>query len=100
MITVLGWELKYSRQFDFKLQRIQSFIYSSDYNVVTSKSNRITWMRSVSLSRSSSVVAEAASILSGCSSAKLPSLFSPLLFSSSLTAAVTAVMAVAWNVQV
>ena len=57
-------------------------------------------MRSVSLSRSSSVVAEAASILSGCSSAKLPSLFSPLLFSSSLTAAVTAVMAVAWNVQV
>ena len=45
------------------------------------------------------MVAEAASILSGCSSAKLPSLFSPLLVSSSLTAAVMAV-AVAWNVQV
>ena len=59
-------------------------------------------MRSVSLSRSSSVVAEAASILSGCSSAKLPSLFAAVrLFSSSLAvvAAGTAV-AVAWNVQV
>ena len=55
-------------------------------------------MRSVSLSRSSRVVAEAASILSGCSSAKLPSLFD-LRFSSSLTIAGTAV-AVAWNVQV
>ena len=53
-------------------------------------------MRSVSWSRSSSVVAEAASILSGCSSAKLPSLFEPATFSSSLTATV----AVAWNVQV
>ena len=57
-------------------------------------------MRSVSLSRSSRVVAEAASILSGCSSAKLPSLFAAVrLFSSSLAAAGTAV-AVAWKVQV
>ena len=60
-------------------------------------------MRSVSLSRSSRVVAEAASILSGCSSAKLPSLFAAVrLFSSSLAAAATAgtAVAVAWNVHV
>ena len=59
----------------------------------------LTWMRSVSLSRSSRVVAEAASILSGCSSAKLPSLFAAVRLFSSLAAAGTAV-AVAWNVQV
>ena len=59
-------------------------------------------MRSVSLSRSSRVVAEAASILSGCSSAKLPSLFAAVwLFSSSLAVAEAGTaVAVAWNVHV
>ena len=58
-------------------------------------------MRSVSLSRSSRVVAEAASILSGCSSAKLPSLFAAVrLFSSLAVVAAGTAVAVAWNVHV
>ena len=58
-------------------------------------------MRSVSLSRSSSVVAEAApSILSGCSSAKLPSLLAAAAVSPLLCCSVAAAAVATWNVQV